>query len=186
MPDARNMRESTVTSGAGTRPNVLPCAAVVRFFGPASRLGAWLGRLVREDGAVAAMALAFAFSELVTLGWDLPGSHGWENDGIAPRDLFGGLAENLTPGHSHRYPLLHYLVVAVPSLPVLLVAALTGPLDAAGVRERVLSVPSMTAISVIAKLVATFMAALALVVLARVVRRTSGERAGRFTALFAA
>ena len=61
----------------------------------------------------------FGLTELVTLGWDLPGSHGWENDGVAPRDLFGGLANNLTPGHAHRYPLLHYLVLAVPCLPVL-------------------------------------------------------------------
>jgi hypothetical protein len=186
MPDARNMRASTVMSGADTRPNVLPCAAVVRFFRPASQLGAWLGRLVREDGAVAAIALVFALSELVTVGWDLPGSHGWENDGVAPRDLFGGLANNLTPGHAHRYPLLHYLVLAVPCLPVLLVAALSGPLSAEALRDRVLSVPTMTAVSVTAKLVATAMAVIALVVLARIVRRTFGVRSGRFAALFAA
>ena len=173
-------------SGADTRPNVLPCAAVVRFFRPASRLGAWLGRLVREDGAVAVIALVFALSELVTLGWDLPGSHGWENDGVAPRDLFGGLANNLTPGHAHRYPLLHYLVLAVPCLPVLVVAALAGPLSGDALRERVLSIPTMTAVSVIAKLVATAMAAIALVVLARIVRRTFGARSARFAALFAA
>jgi hypothetical protein len=186
MPDERNMRASTVMSGAGTRPNVLPCAAVVRFFRPVSRIGAWLGRLVREDGVVGTIALAFALSELVTLGWDLPGSHGWENDGVAPRDLFGGLANNLTPGHAHRYPLLHYLVLAVPCLPVLLVAALSGPLSTEALRDRVLSVPTMTAVSVIAKLVATAMAAMALVVLARLVRRTFGARSGRFAALFAA
>ena len=135
---------------------------------------------------VAAIALAFGLSELVTLGWDLPGSHGWENDGVAPRDLFGGLANNLTPGHAHRYPFLHYLVLAVPSLPVLAIAALTGPLTADALRERVLSVPTMTAISVIAKLVAGVMATVALVVFARIVRRTVGERAGRFAALFVA
>jgi hypothetical protein len=185
MPDERNMRASTVMSGADTAPNVLPCAVVVRFFRPA-RLGAWLGRLLSEDRAVARIALVFALTELVTLGWDLPGSHGWENDGVAPRDLFGGLAENLTPGHAHRYPLLHYLVLGLPCLPVLLVAALGGPLDATALRERVLSVPTMTAISLIAKLIATAMAVLALVVLARIVRRTWSERAGRFAALFAA
>jgi hypothetical protein len=122
----------------------------------------------------------------MTLGWDLPGSHGWENDGVAPRDLFGGLANNLTPGQAHRYPLLHYLVLAVPCLPVLLVAALSGPSSAEALRDRVLSVPTMTAVSVIAKLVATAMAALALVVLARIVRRTFGARSGRYAALFAA
>jgi hypothetical protein len=159
---------------------------VVRFFRPAARVVAWLGRLFTEDRAVARIALVFALSELVTLGWDLPGSHGWENDGVAPRDLFGGLANNLVPGHAHRYPLLHYVVLAVPSLPVLLVAALAGPLSADAIRNRVLSVPTMTAISVIAKLVATTMAVVTLVVLGRIVRRTAGARAGRFAALFAA
>jgi hypothetical protein len=160
--------------------------AVVRSFRPAFRLGSWLGRLFGEDRVVARIALVFALSELVTLGWDLPGSHGWDNDGAAPRDLFGGLANNLAPGHAHRYPLFHYLVLAVPSLPVLAVTALAGPLTADAVRERILSVPSMTALSVVAKLVAAAMAAVALVVLARIVRRTAGERAGRFAAVFAA
>jgi hypothetical protein len=159
---------------------------VVRLFRPASRLLAWLGRLVTEDRVVARIAVGFALSELVTLGWDLPGSHGWDNDGIAPRDLFGGLANNLAPGHAHRYPLLHYLVLGLFCLPVLAVAALSGPLDANALRERVLSVPAMTSVSVIAKLLAMAMATLAVIVLARIVRRTVGERAGRFAALFAA
>ncbi len=159
---------------------------MVRLFRPASRLIAWLGRLVTEDRVVARIALGFAVSELVTLGWDLPGSHGWDNDGIAPRDLFGGLANNLVPGHAHRYPLLHYLVLGLFCLPVLVIAALGGPLDANALRDRVLSVPVMTSVSVVSKLVAAAMAMLSVVVLARIVRRTVGERAGRFAALFAA
>ena len=133
-----------------------------------------------------AVALAFAASELVTLAWDLPGSHGWENDGVAPRDLFGGLAHNLTPGATHRYPLLHYLLLAILSLPVLLAAVLAGPLNGAAIQSRVLAVPTMTAISLIAKLAAIAMATVALLALARVVRRTSGVREGRCAALFAA
>jgi hypothetical protein len=140
----------------------------------------------REDRAVALIALAFVATQLVAVGWDVPGSHGWENDGVAPRDLFGGLAENLTPGHAHRYPLLHYLVLAIPCLPILFAATLAGPLTAEGVRSRVLSVACMSGISVVARLVAIAMAALALVTLARIVRRTCGTRAARFTALFVA
>jgi Dolichyl-phosphate-mannose-protein mannosyltransferase len=135
---------------------------------------------------VLVIALGFAASELVTFGWDLPGSHGWENDGIAPRDLFGGLAHNLTPGMAHRYPLLHYLVLGVLSLPALLTAVLSGPLTAEGVRARVLSVPCMTAISLLAKALATLMGMLSILVIARIVRRTVGARAGRYAALFAA
>lgn len=159
---------------------------MVRLFRPAFWLARWLGRLVAEDRVVTRIALVFVLTELVTLGWDLPGSHGWDNDGIAPRDLFGGLAHNLTPGQAHRYPLLHYLVLGLFCLPVLVVAALGGPLDADGLRERVLAVPTMTAVSILAKLLAAAMAAIAVIVLARIVRRTAGERAGRFAAIFAA
>jgi len=162
----------------------------VRRVSRARRLRSWLarpfGRLLAEDRLVLAIALAFAASELVTLGWDLPGSHGWENDGVAPRDIFGGLAHNLTPGAAHRYPLLHYLLLAVPSLPVLLVAVLAGPLTGPAIQARVLAVPTMTAISLIAKLTATAMATLALLALARLVRRTFGVREARCAALFAA
>ena len=155
-----------------------------------ARFASWvarpLERLLAEDRTVLLIVLVFAASELVTLGWDLPGSHGWENDGVAPRDLFGGLAHNLTPGATHRYPLLHYLLLAIPSLPVLLVAVLAGPLTGEAIRARVLAVPTMTALSLIAKLTATLMACVSVLVLARIVRRTFGARAGRCAALFAA
>jgi hypothetical protein len=145
-----------------------------------------VARRLAEDRVVSLIALAFVVTELVAVAWDVPGSHGWENDGVAPRDLFGGLAENLQPGHSHRYPLLHYLVLAVPCLPLLLAAVLGGPLGAEAIRGRVLSVFCMSGISVVARLVAIAMAALAVVALARIVRRTCGTRAGRLAALFAA
>lgn len=151
-----------------------------------SALATAIVRRVREDRVVSWIALAFLVSELVAVAWDLPGSHGWENDGVAPRDIFGGFAENLTPGHAHRYPLFHYLLLAVPCLPILLAATLAGPLDAASIRERVLSVACMSGISLVARVVAMLMATLALVVLARIVRRTWGVRAARLTALFAA
>jgi hypothetical protein len=156
----------------------------------AARFGSWLVRplreLLAEDRSVALIALGFVASELVAFGWDLPGSHGWENDGVAPRDLFGGLAHNLTPGHTHRYPLLHYLLLAVSSLPALLAAVLSGPLTSEAIQARVLSVPCMTALSLVAKAVATLMGVVSILVLARIVRRTLNSRAARYAALFAA
>lgn len=156
----------------------------------ASRLGRRLvaaaAGLWASDRVVASVILGFALTQLSTLFWDLPGSHGWENDGVAPRDIFAGFSENLTPGHGHRYPLLHYLVLALPSLPILLAAVLAGPLDFESVRGRILSVPCMTGLSLVAKLVAIAMACLSLLVLARIVRRTVGPRAARWTVLFGA
>jgi 4-amino-4-deoxy-L-arabinose transferase-like glycosyltransferase len=142
--------------------------------------------MLEEDRTVALIVLAFVASELVTLGWDLPSSHGWENDGIAPRDLFGGLAHNLTPGATHRYPLLHYLLLGILSLPVLVVAVVSGPLAPQAILSRVLSVPCMTAISLLAKLLAIALASVTVLALARIVRRTVDARAGRYAALFAA
>jgi hypothetical protein len=157
-----------------------------RVVAPLVRVGRHLAALAREDRIATLVVIGFALTELVTVAWDLPGSHGWENDGLAPRDLFAGIAHNLTPGQGHQYPLLHCLVLAVLSLPVLLPAVLTGSLDAASVRERVLSIPTMTGISLIAKLVAIAMACASLLVLARIVRRTTNVRAGRLAALFGA
>jgi hypothetical protein len=142
--------------------------------------------LVSEDRATTLIALGFALTQLTTVAWDLPGSHGWENDGIAPRDLFASIAHNLSPGQGHQYPLLHCLLIALLALPVLVPAALAGPLTGAAVRERVLSVFVMTSISLIAKVVAIAMACASVLVLARMVRRTVGLRAGRLAALFLA
>jgi hypothetical protein len=165
---------------------VVTLGAVRRGFGPFVRLFRGLARLVAEERTATRIALVFALTQLVTVAWDLPGSHGWENDGVAPREFFAGVAQNLTPGQGHQYPLLHSLLLALLSLPFLLPAVLAGPLDAAAVRERVLSVPVMTGVSAIAKLVAITMACIAVLALARVVRRTFGTRAGWLAALFAA
>jgi hypothetical protein len=201
MPVDRSIRASTVTSGSDTgssyhgrilerRGSSRPVprgfsltSALARGLAPLARVGRHLAALVREDRTAALVVLGFALTELVTVLWDLPGSHGWENDGLAPRDLFAGIAHNLTPGQGHQYPLLHCLLLALVCLPVLLLATLAGPLDAAAVHERVLSIPTMTGISLLAKLVAIAMACASLLVLARIVRRTVGARAGRLAAV---
>ncbi len=141
------------------------------------------GRLV-EDRVVARITLAFCLFAFVASLWDLPSSFGWENDGIAPRDLFGGLSNNLKPGAAHRYPLLHYLWVGLGSLPALLVAVLSdSDFSASAIQERVLSVPCMTAVSLVAKLISIAMSALTLSTAARIARRTHSELAGRLAAL---
>ena len=102
-------------------------------------------KLYREDRAVAWIIFVFALSQLVAVGWDLPGSMGWENDGIAPRDFFAGLSINLTPGQGHRYPLFHNAIVAILSLPILLPAALRADdWTLPALMDQVLTVPVMT------------------------------------------
>ena len=144
-------------------------------------------KLVREDRTVAWIVVIFALSQLVAIGWDLPGSYGWENDGIAPRDFFAGIAINLTPGQGHRYPLFHNLVVGLLSLPILLPAALSAEeWSLPALMEQILTVSPMTGVSVVAKLLGLFMACVALLVIARIARRTVSTEAGRWAAVWAA
>jgi hypothetical protein len=113
--------------------------------------------------------------------------YGWENDGVAPRDLFGGLAFNLMPGNGHRYPLFHYLLLALLVWPVVLVGARRArSWQLPDLMQSVLSVPVLTGIACIAKLVAVAMGCLTVLALARVARRTFSPAAGRWAAAFAA
>jgi len=59
---------------------------------------AWLG----EDRWAVRFVLAFGLVQAGVATWDLPSSWGWEVDGVAPRELWAGLADNLRPGARHR------------------------------------------------------------------------------------
>ena len=144
-------------------------------------------KLLREDRTVGWIVLVFALSQLIAVGWDLPGAYGWENDGIAPRDFFAGLAINLTPGQGHRYPLFHNAVIAVLCIPILLPAALGAEeWTLPALMDQILTVPVMTGCSLVAKLVGLIMACIALLVMARIARRTVSAEAGRWAAVWAA
>jgi hypothetical protein len=144
-------------------------------------------KLIREDRTVAWIVFVFALSQLIAIGWDLPGSYGWENDGIAPRDFFAGIAINLTPGQGHRYPMFHNLVIAILSLPILLPAALSAEeWTLPALMEQILTVPVMTGVSLVAKLVAITMACVSLLVIARIARRTVNAETGRWAAIWGA
>src|SRR5690606_19616219 len=111
-----------------------------------------LNQLFTDDPLIPRLLIAFVALECLGVFWDLPGSYGWENDGAAPRDLFGGIANNLNPGHGHRYPLFHYLLLGVLASPVLLLDVVVALLSGAEVQATVVSTPSMTAIALISKL----------------------------------
>ncbi|MGB5283879.1 MAG: glycosyltransferase family 39 protein, partial [Polyangiales bacterium] len=144
-------------------------------------------KLWKEDRTVAWIVAVFALSQLVAIGWDLPGSYGWENDGIAPRDFFAGIAINLTPGQGHRYPMFHNLLIGLLSIPILLPAALSAESwTLPALMEQILTVPTMTGVSIVSKLVGLLMACVALLVIARIGRRTVSVEAGRWAAVWAA
>ena len=131
--------------------------------------------------------IAFAACALAVVGWDLPSSFSWENDGVAPRDIFAGVAENLRPGHAFRYPLLAPLALGFLCLPVLVPAALRAPsLRLDDLRAAVLAPPVMTACALIGRALAIVAAVIALASLGRIAARLAGARAARFSEAFAA
>ena len=68
--------------------------------------------------------VAFVLINLPGLGWGLPASDGWDNDGIAPRDFLAGLVETFTPGHFYQYPPVQLIVLGVLTLPITVVGLL--------------------------------------------------------------
>jgi hypothetical protein len=144
-------------------------------------------KLIREDRTVGWIVLVFVLSQPVAVGWDLPGSYGWENDGIAPRDFFAGIAINLTPGQGHRYPMFHNVLVGILCIPILLPAALSAEeWTLPSLMEEILTVPVMTGCSLVAKLIGLLMACVSVLVLARIARRTVSAQAGRWAAIWGA
>ena len=83
---------------------------------------------------------------IVGIGWGLPASDGWDNDGVAPRDYLAGLVETFTPGHFYTYPPVHLLLLAILTSPVTIVALVKAPsLAPADVVAEIVKVPYMTA-----------------------------------------
>jgi hypothetical protein len=139
------------------------------------------------DWTRVAIRAGFVVLALAAIGWDLPSSFGWENDGVAPRDLFAGVADNLRPGSAFRYPLLHPLLLGLLSLPVLLPAALCArSLHLVDLQPAILATPVMTACAVIARLVAIAGTVVALAALGRITTRLAGRRAALWAEAFAA
>lgn len=158
-------------------------ASLRRFF---ASVRSELGALYVGDSAVQRILWAFCVVQVIAMTWDMPGSYGWENDGAAPRDLFGGIAENLRPGHAHRYPLFHYLLLGLLASPVLLLDVVLALATNTPPSDVVMSVPSMTAIALLAKALHVAMACVALLALARVCRTCFSPGAARWAVLFAA
>jgi hypothetical protein len=140
--------------------------------------------LAAEDRVVTWIALVLVLVQSLACLWDLPG-HGWENDGIAPDGVFDGITDNLVPGSASRYPLLHFVISLIASLPALLLIVVLSPsLSREHLVATATSVGGMTGIAICVKLVTIVMSSLALLLIARYARNTFDVRAGRWTALF--
>mgnify|MGYP000864625549 CR=1 FL=1 len=150
-------------------------------------------RLLR---AIAALPLALRFVLLFAvvlhgcgIGWGLPASDAWDNDGVAPRDFLPGLAATFTPGEYYTYPPLHLALLSLLTAPITLVAVLrAGTTQISIVIHELLAPPYMTAFSLVARVVSLLMSLGIIVTLSAIASElTEGERQKRVriaTALF--
>lgn len=105
--------------------------------------------LTREERLV---LVVVALLHGVGLGWGLPSSDSWDNDGVAPRDFLPGLLKTFTQGDYYTYPPLQLLLLALLTLPVTVFAlARAGSLSQEAVVRSFLDPHVMTAFTVAAR-----------------------------------
>lgn len=127
-----------------------------------------LARIDRRSPLTWIVAAALVL-RIVGIGWGLPGSDGWDNDGVAPRDFLPGLAETFTPGHFYTYPPLHLALLAIVTLPITAVIAIRAPaLTPAALVHEAIQPGYMTAIAYVARAVSLATSLAIIVLVARI------------------
>lgn len=157
--------------------------AETRFFVlGAARATAALARHVRTSPLGCILAAQVAL-HLAGLTWGLPGSDGWDNDGVAPRDFLAGMVATVVPGQYFRYPPVHLALLTALTAPVTALALLRAPsLAAHDVVAAIVRAPTATALSVVARAVTVAMATGVVWALAKVAETVRGKAAGLWTA----
>ena len=126
---------------------------------------------------------AAAALRITGLFWGLPAADGWDNDGFAPRNFLTALALTYTPGSYFTYPPLHAFVLAVLTLPGILIALFQAPSFAQADVIATFTSPGLaTYFAVVARLVSLFMSLGIIWCVGDMARRIAGARAGLFAA----
>jgi hypothetical protein len=121
----------------------------------------------------------------IGIGWGLPASDGWDNDGIAPRDFLAGLVETVSPGKFFQYPPVHLALLALLTAPVTMLALVRAPsLAPTDVVAEMIKVPTMTSVAVAARVVSLAMSLGIAWSVARIAEELRGRRAGWCAAAF--
>jgi len=120
---------------------------------------------------------------LASLGWGLPGTTGWDDDGIAPRDFLFGVYKTYAPGLFYTYPPLHLILLTILTTPVWIPVLLGAKSFAQpDMIAAFLQVPVMTFFAEIARLVSVAMSLGTIVVVGKMAELVGGSRAGLFAA----
>lgn len=127
-----------------------------------------------------------AVLHVVAITWGLPASDAWDVDGIAPRDFLPGVIETFTPGKYFTYPPLHLTLLSILTLPFSAIAVAKSPsLSQPDIIATFIGVPTMTALSLVARLVNCVMSLGIVLVLGRISASIFGPRARVWTIAFA-
>ena len=121
---------------------------------------------------------------IIGITWGLPAADAWEDDGIAPRDFLVGAYETYVPGHYFTYPPVHLLGLSLLTSPVWGLALARAPsLSQSDVVATMIQVPTMTALTLAARLVSEVMALGIIYFLAKLAEEVWGKRASLLVAL---
>jgi 4-amino-4-deoxy-L-arabinose transferase-like glycosyltransferase len=161
-------------------PRIAKLSAARAALRPSALRGSW--QRLRKEPLFWLLA-ATAVLHLVGLGWGLPNSDGWDNDGVAPRDFLAGLVETFTPGSYFQYPPVHLALLGLLGAPVIVTAlAHAKSLAPPDVIAEVLAVPYMTVIAYLARLLTVGMSLGIVYAVARIAEELRGRRAGLLAA----
>lgn len=120
-----------------------------------------------------------AIVRVVGIGWGLPSTDGWDNDGVAPRDFIPGLVATFTPGSYYTYPPVHLALLAILTSPIaILIAIHAEALTANALVHEALKVPYMTAFAYVARAVSLGMSLGIVLFAARIAEEMRAMMAG--------
>jgi 4-amino-4-deoxy-L-arabinose transferase-like glycosyltransferase len=118
---------------------------------------------------------------LAGLFWGLPASDGWDDDGFAPRNFLTALALTYKSGSFFTYPPLHAFVLAILTLPGVIIALLHAhSFSQADVVGEITKPGYMTFFAVVARLVSLAMSLGIVWAVGRMAALVGGARAGLF------
>lgn len=117
------------------------------------------------------------------LGWGLPASDGWDDDGVAPRNFLVGLALTYVPGSFFTYPPLHMLWLTLLNLPVVGIALAHAPAySQQAVIGTFIHVPYMTSFAFTARALSLLMSVATVLLVNRLTSLVAGPLAGLLAA----
>jgi hypothetical protein len=127
--------------------------------------------------------LAAGILRLASLGWGLPGTTGWDDDGVAPRDFLFGVYKTYAPGSFYTYPPLHLILLTTLTIPAWVPVLLSAKSFAqSDMVAAFLQVPIMTILAIVARLVSAAMSLATIVLVGKMGEVIGGRRAGLFAA----